>query len=205
MSDPSAAPSADRTIRIPQLHQPRWWHRVIRTVLLLLVVLLVVAGIDRPEAAGLFLLPVAIWAVKAVGRRPIRLDATTGRLTFPHHWAGRHHASLAGGVELVDDGRQALVLQVGGDPQARVPILRLTRAVRRSQPPDILRAVAGQLDRHAPGWAPVAGRLRTQADFLAGGGRPLGSPLAGSIRYSSRWTGVGGGLSDLLDTLLPGR
>ena len=205
MSDPSAAPSADRTIRIPQLHQPRWWHRVIRTVLLLLVVLLVVAGIDRPEAAGLFLLPVAIWAVKAVGRRPIRLDATTGRLTFPHHWAGRHHASLAGGVELVDDGRQALVLQVGGDPRARVPILRLTRAVRRSQPPDILHALAGQLDRHAPGWAPVAGRLRTQADFLAGGGRPLGSPLAGSIRYSSRWTGVGGGLSDLLDTLLPGR
>jgi hypothetical protein len=205
MSDTSAAPSADRTIRIPQLHQPRWWHRVIRTVLLLLVVLLVVAGIDRPEAAGLFLLPVAIWAVKAVGRRPIRLDATTGRLTFPHHWAGRHHASLAGGVELVDDGRQALVLQVGGDPRARVPILRLTRAVRRSQPPDILRALAGQLDRHAPGWAPVAGRLRTQADFLAGGGRPLDSPLAGSIRYSSRWTGVGGGLSNLLDTLLPGR
>ena len=49
------------------------------------------------------------------------------------------------------------------------------------------------------------GRLRAQADFLAGGGRPLDSPLAGSIRYSSRWTGVGGGLSDLLDTLLPGR
>ena len=51
----------------------------------------------------------------------------------------------------------------------------------------------------------MAGRLRAQADFLAGGGRPLDSPLAGSIRYSSRWTGVGGGLSDLLDTLLPGR
>ena len=69
MGDPPAVPSAEPPIRIPQLHRPRWWHRVIRTALLLLVVLLVVAGIDRPEAAGLFLLPVAIWAVTAVVRR----------------------------------------------------------------------------------------------------------------------------------------
>jgi hypothetical protein len=83
-----------RTIRLPQLHQPRWWHRAIRTVLLLFAVLLVVPGIERPEAALLLLLPAVLWAVKAVGHRPIRLDATTGRLTFPHRWAGRRHLPL---------------------------------------------------------------------------------------------------------------
>lgn len=194
-----------RAMWIPQLHQAAWWRRGIRTVLLLSIVLLVVAGLDRPALSWLFLLPVLIWAGRAIGRRPLRLDTATGTLTVPHWWAGWRRVPLAGGVALLDDGRQCLVLQIGDDTRARVPILRLTGPVRRTQRPELLRALADQLDRHAPAAGPVTDRLRAQAAYLAGGGRPLDSPLAGSIRYSNRWTGVGSGLNDLLDTLLPCR
>ena len=179
-----------------------------RTVLRMLAVLLV---FDRLPAAGLFLLPVAIWAVKAAGQRPIRLGTATGQVTFPHRWARRRRVPLSRGVELFDDGRQALVLHLRGNPRARVPILRLTRALHRSQRRAVLHLLAEQLDRHTPASAsasasaPVADRLRTPADFLAAEARPPASPLAASIRSSNRWTGVGAGLSDLLDTLLPGR
>jgi hypothetical protein len=195
----------ERVVRIPQLYQARWWLRVIRTVLLLLAAVLVVGIVDRPEAGLLVLLPVLVWAVRTVGRRPVRLDPAAGSLTFPYRWLGRRRVTLADDVALLDDGRQSLVLQVGADTRNRVPILRWTGQVRRSQRPDVLDALAAALDRHAPRSAPVADRLRAQAAFLAAGGRLLDSPLIGSVRYSDRWTGVGSGVSDLLDTLLPFR
>ena len=190
-------------VRIPQLHQARWWLRVVRTGLLVLLVLLLIGMVDRPDLTPLLLLPVLIWAVRTVGRRPVRLEQ--GRLTFPHHWAGRREVALTDDLALLDDGRQCLVLQVGADPRNRLPILRYTFSVRRSQRPDVLRALAAAVDRHVPRSAAVAHRLRVQADFLAGGGRLLDSPLAGSVRHSHRWTGSGSGLSDLVDTLLPFR
>jgi hypothetical protein len=196
---------AEHAVRIPQLYQARWWLRVIRTLLLLLAVVLVVGSVDRPEAGLLLVAPVLIWAVRTVGRRPVRLDTAAGSLTFPHRWLGRRRVTLADDVTLLDDGRQSLVLQVGADACNRVPILRWTGQVRRSQRPEVLDALAAALDRHAPETAPVADRLRAQAAFLAAGGRLVDSPLIGSVRYSDRWTGVGSGVADLLATLLPFR
>ena len=202
MTERPAAVVEARTLSVPQLHRARWWLRVIRTVLLLVAALLVIGLVDRPETMLLLLLPVLIWTGRTVAHRPIRLEQ--GRLTFPHRWFGRREVPLAGDVALVDDGRQSLVLQVGPDPRDRVPILRLTANVHRSQRPEVLAALAAALDRYVPRSGPVADRLRDQAAHLAAGGRLLDSPLTGSIRYSGRWSGGGGGssISDLIAALL---
>lgn len=209
MTDLRTAPAATSVLRLPQLYQLGRGRRLLRTSGLLAAVGVVVvlargAGFDRPEPLLLVLTPALVWAVRTVGRRPLRLDPVTGTLTVPHRWCLRRRVRLsaARSVSLVDNGRRYLVLAVDdGGRGTRVPLLRVSRRVQRSQSPEALSVLADQLARQVPRSSEVVAQLRVQATFLAGGGDLARSPLARLVRRPDRWDGAGRAAFDLIDLI----
>jgi hypothetical protein len=74
-----------------------------------------------------------------------------------------------------------LMLEVRGAGRRaslHLPLVAVDLGGDRSQPPEVLRALAGQIEAWAPERGSVARQLRAQADHLAGGGGVRESPLA---------------------------
>jgi hypothetical protein len=101
-------------------------------------------------------------------------------------------------VALVDNRAGSLLLAVTDGRTVYLPVLALTDYVQRSQSPEILRLLAELIDRDAPATSRVAPQLRGQADFVASGGSPERSPLAGLVTHDVLRAAKAGGAGGLL-------
>ncbi|HSE72482.1 MAG TPA: hypothetical protein VLA97_17070 [Nocardioidaceae bacterium] len=145
------------------------------------------------------IVPLFLLLVLAVLSQACWVDTGTGTVVWRRWWRrSTLTLSRATGVELVTDRGGALLLSLRGPEQrsARyLPVLALTTYVEKSQPPQVLEGLAGQLERWST--AQVYGRvpreLRDQARWVASGGDPKDSPLAGRVGHGiSRAAGAGG-------------
>jgi hypothetical protein len=147
-------------------------------------------------AVGLRDQPFSWWgiglAVIALGFVPLfvwsehrSLDPSTG--TFHYRNLGFRSRSATLGPDLpiamTDSGNGYLQLNLGTVPRRiLVPLLLINQYDRGSQPPEMLRLLADQLDRFAPQQRTVAAQLRQQADYVTDRARPLDrSPLAEAL------------------------
>jgi hypothetical protein len=98
-------------------------------------------------------------------------------------------------------GGQAQFLASGRDGHALTNILSLTLYVERSQPPEVLDALADALrSSKAKGAAEAIAELRAQADHLRAGGSPQTSPLASmcvDVMGGTRAVGAAGSIARL--------
>src|SRR4051794_22198138 len=167
-----------------------------------LVVLLAVMGflaVSQPQYAVPAVVVALLALVAGVGIASRRqwLEPGTGRFTVEWLWSMRRSVNLADAstVRLVDNRGGGLMLAVGprsGRPMM-VPVLLLSDYVQESQPADLLRLLADQVDAFAPQPGKVPGRLRRQAEHVAAGGPAAESPLAGLVTHGVTRAAKGGG------------
>lgn len=136
------------------------------------------------------------------------IDPASGVLVRRVVWVWKRRVSLAtaSDISLVNNRGGILLLGVRGQGhrmRTYIPILQLGDGGARSQSPEFLGLVAGQIEHFAPqATRTVATPLRKQADFIAAGGNPAESPLAPLISHSmmnaAKAGGAAGGGSSLL-------
>jgi hypothetical protein len=149
-------------------------------------------------AAAIVLVVVAVVAVGLVSVRAW-VEPATGTVVRESFWCRHRRADLgsARSVALVSNRAGVLLLGIRHRRMLYLPILALTDYVERSQPPQVLRFLADQLDAHAPRARTVAMQLRGQADFMAGGGAATESPLAPLVTRGMLTAAKAGGLGGL--------
>lgn len=93
-------------------------------------------------------------------------------------WRRRLAWADASSVKILDNHGRQVVLQVRGPGRPmHVALLADDLGGLRSQPPQVLTAVAAEMDRWAPEQERVAARLRAQAAHLQSGGAAADSPF----------------------------
>ncbi len=176
----------DDRVTIPRIPTPSARRWFIAACIGALVVIVVGLG-DQPiswwgvglAVIALGFVPLFVWSEHR------SLDPSTG--TFHYGNLGfRNRAATLGPdlpIAMTDSGNGYLQLILGSFPQRiLVPLLLINQYDRGSQPPEILRLLADQLDRFVPQQRPLAAQLRQQADYITDRARPLDrSPLAESL------------------------
>lgn len=192
---------------IPRLtSRSGWWWSA--GMLLALGAVVAYLFLTQPQNrwAVLVMAPVAVLLVTFVLLRRTWVETRTGVVSHSTLLGTRKVAlGEADKVELADNRGGALLLRVrrrGARRPVYLPVLLLTDHVRRSQSPDVLEALAEQVETWAPQRRAVAGQLRRQADHLRTGGSAENSPLASlvshGLTFAARAGGAAGG-SSLLD------
>ena len=186
-------------VRIPQLTSRSGWRWVIATVVAL-VVAGVYVGVTQPEnrifvvtVLPAFLLFFALWSWFSTW-----LDPAAGVLVRVRCRLWRTTVRLEPGtsVSLVSDRGGTLLLRArpAKGRGLHVPVVARTDYVEKSQPPALLRQIAGAVEQHRAGGArPVAEALRKQATHLEAGGTVANSPLAGLITTGALTAAKAGG------------
>jgi hypothetical protein len=169
--------------------------------LLTLVAVLVACAVvfaTQPENrwAVLVFVPLAVLFVAFLLVRSTWVETATGT-AVQRTLLGSRRATLAGAgrVQLTTNRGGGLLLEVRGSGRRAVylPVLALTDYVRRSQPPAVLRALAGQVEAWAPQHKRVVRQLVQQAEHLEAGGTAEDSPLAPLVSRSVTTAAKGGG------------
>ena len=114
--------------------------------------------------------------------RRIWLDPEHGRLVWEAAGVWRRSVALADASELqIRRSAGQALLQVRGKGRrtsSHLALVAVDMGGDRSQPPEVLRALADQIERWAPERGAVVRMLRAQADHVAAGGAVRESPVA---------------------------
>lgn len=140
-----------------------------------------------------------VFVVFLVSRR-CWIETATGTVVWQRFWVSRTRLTLkdATAVEFVTNRGGSLSLGVRADrlrAQRHLPILNLTTYVEKSQPPEVLRGLADQLEQWSAvdAYGQVPNELRAQAKHVSSGGEPKDSPLAPRVSHSLSWGPAAGG------------
>jgi hypothetical protein len=127
---------------------------------------------------GVLFVGFLVWVVT----RRIWLDPDRGLLVWETARVWRRSVSLADAPELrIRRSAGQALLQVRGKGRrtsSHLALVAVDMGGDRSQPPEVLRALADQIERWAPQRAGVVKQLRAQADHRAAGGEVRESPVA---------------------------
>lgn len=135
------------------------------------------------QVAAVVLAVVLFGGLGALAARRSWMDTDRGTLVR-RSWTLRQQEvawSEASRLRLQPNHAGQLMLEVRGASRRasfHLPLVAVDLGGDRSQPPEVLRALADQIESWAPERASVARKLRAQADHLAGGGAVRESPLA---------------------------
>lgn len=145
-------------------------------------------------------------AVVLVALSATWVDHSAGTVTWRRWGVLRTSVALreATQVAVVGSGPQALLRVRAGNRGGHLALLVLSDYVQRSQPPQVLTALADTVAAHTQPAASgeAVGLLRAQAKHLAAGGDAATSPLArftskGLVRAAGGIGAAGGGLGNL--------